>query len=134
MNSALRVALGCSLALLVAAATACSSPTSAGAGSPKPPAVSSPSPAASVDPHFDSGLNISITTAGFQPHWLVAPFRGTITWHNDTHRAQVIVFDHQAVRSGVIPPGGTFAYTPMVPISITYHSTLGRHGVIQVQT
>lgn len=125
------------LGIAVAATAACSSAggTAAG-GSARPSAVPSPSPVVSVDPNFDSGLNVFITPAGFHPHWLVAPFHGTITWHNDTARSQVIVFDHEKVRSGVIPPGGTFRFTPSVPISITYHSGLGRerHGVIQVQS
>jgi len=121
---------------VLAATTACSTGGRPDPGSPRPPtAPPSPPSAASVDPNFDSGLNIFITSTGFRPHWLVAPFHGTVTWHNDTGRSQVIVFDHQPVRSGVIRPGGTFSYTPSVPISIAYHSGLGRQrrGVIQVQ-
>jgi len=130
-------ALSLSLAVAVAAALSTAACSGAGgtaaAGSPRPSSVPT-SPVASVDPNFDSGLNIYITPAGFHPHWLVAPLHGAITWHNDTHRSQVVVFDHQAVRSSVIPPGGTFTYTPSDPISIAYHSALGRHGVIQVQS
>ncbi|HXY71942.1 MAG TPA: hypothetical protein VEM41_05315 [Actinomycetota bacterium] len=132
----LRVAPALAVAVLVTAACSTARGTAAG-GSPGSSAITpSPSPTASVDPNFDFGLNIYITATGFKPHWLVAPYHGTITWHNDTSRSQRIVFDHQAVRSGVIPPGGTFTYTPDVPISMTYHSGLGRvrHGVIQVQS
>ena len=124
------------LSSVLVATAACSTGGRADSGSPKPStAPPSPPSAASVDPNFDSGLNIFITSTGFKPHWLVAPYHGTITWHNDTGRPQVIVFDHQPVRSGVIRPGGTFSYTPSVPISIAYHTALGRprHGVIQVQ-
>jgi len=132
-----RPLFGMALALALAATVACSTAGGAAvAGSPRPSvAPTSPSPVASVDPNFDSGQNIFITPAGFHPHWLVAPLHGAITWHNETNRSQVIVFDHQQVKSGVIPPGGTFTYTPAVPISIAYHSALGheRHGVIQVQ-
>ena len=43
-------------------------------------------------------------------------------WTNDTDTPQSIVFDHLPVRSGVIPPGGTYTFTPDTVASITYHS------------
>ena len=138
MRARARLCVAVATAVVIPVMAACSAAQGAAAqGSPGSSAIpTSPSPTTPVDPHFDSGLNIYITSTGFKPHWLVAPFHGTITWHNDTQRPQTVVFDHQEVRSGVIPPGGTFQYTPSVPISMTYHSGLGRvrHGVIQVQS
>ena len=48
---------------------------------------------------------------------------------NDTDTPQSIVFDHLPVRSGVIPPGGTYTYTPDTVASITYHS--GRRPTLE---
>ena len=52
-----------------------------------------------------------------------------VVWTNDTDTPQSIVFDHLPVRSGVIPPGGTYTYTPDTVASITYHS--GRRPTLE---
>jgi hypothetical protein len=91
-------------------------------------------PASTIDPNFGFGQTVLITSAGIHPHWLVSLVGVPIVWHNDTSKVQSVVFDHQAVHSPPIPPGGTFTYRPPTPISITYHS--GDHrklrGVVQV--
>ena len=50
-----------------------------------------------------------------------------------TARTLSVVFDHQKVDSGRIPPGGTFVFTPPNPESITYHAGPDLPGVLQVQ-
>jgi hypothetical protein len=126
------LAAGC--VLLAAACTSAAVGTEAIHGSPSP----SPSRAVtvqSVDPHFDFGQTIFITSTGFRPAWLVSAVHVPITFRNMTDRPQRIVFDHQPVRSGRIPPGGSWEYTPPLPISMTYHAVRGAtDGRIQVST
>ena len=127
------LAAGC----VVVAAACTSAPGAGGPSTPTSP-TSSPSRAVtlgSVDPNFDFGQTIFITSAGFRPEWLVSSVHVPIAFRNMTGRAQRIVFDHQPVRSGPIPPGGEWDYTPSVPISMTYHAVRGPiDGRIQVST
>ena len=94
--------------------------TSSPAPKPGTPAASS----GSVDPNFDFGQHVTITAAGFQPLWLVSIVNQPIVWTNTTDTPQSVVFDHLPVRSGTIPPGGTYTWTPDSVASVTYHSGL----------
>ena len=82
-----------------------------------------------ADPSFDFGQRVTITADGFRPLWLVSIIHQPVVWTNDTDTPQTIVFDHLPVRSGVIPPGGTYTYTPDTVASITYHS--GRRPTLE---
>jgi hypothetical protein len=104
---------------------------SSGAASPpanRTPAVShtpEPLPSRSLDPNFDWGQVVLITPAGPHPAWLVATCCRPITWVNQTTGTVSVAFDHQAVRSGAIPPGGRWTYHPPNVESIVYRSGQG---------
>ena len=93
-----------------------------------------PTVSRSPDPNFDSGQKIFITAHGFRPKWLVSIWKLPVVWVNQTNETQTVIFDHQLVRSGPIPPGGTFQWTSNNVQSVTYHSgtIAGAHGAIQV--
>ena len=114
---------------LVLLTSACGGSGSAATSSapPKPgtPAVQS----GPVDPNFDFGQQVKITADGFQPLWLVSIIHQPIVWTNTTDAPQSVVFDHLPVRSGEIPPGGTYTWTPDSVASITYHS--GDHPALK---
>ena len=104
--------------------TLASTPTSS-----VPPASTS----GKLDPNFDFGQTVTITRTGFQPAWLVSLIGQPVTWTNQSGASQTVVFDHLPVTSKVIPPGGTYVYTPQSMASITYHSGLhpGLRGRLQ---
>ena len=109
---------------LVAACGSTATSSSSTAPTPAPtraPLVIGEREAVSPDPAFDLGFTVHVTDRGFQPQWLVAPCCKAITWKNLTGHAVQVVFDHQPVDSGPIPPGGTFAFTPPNVESIAYH-------------
>ena len=97
-------------------------PTASPASSLDPAARAAEREARSPDPSFDFGFTIQITRDGFHPAWLVASCCQAITWKNLTQEPVSVAFDHQAVKSGPIPPGGTFVFTPQHVESITYHA------------
>jgi hypothetical protein len=106
--------------------------------SPSAPAVPRPAPTravtiASVDPNFDFGQTVFITTRGYRPAWLVSVVQVPVTFRNTTDRPQLVVFNHSAVRSGLIPPGGVFRYTPPNAVSVTYHGGRGHRAVGRIQ-
>jgi hypothetical protein len=109
-----------------------STPASSGA----PPTTSAPAStvASTIDPNFDFGQTVLITPTGFRPRWLVSLVGKTITWRNESSVTASVVFDHESVRSGPIPPGGTYTYDPSTALSITYHSGVNPHlhGSVQV--
>lgn len=93
-----------------------------------------PREAVSPDPNFDYGFVVQITDKGFHPQWLVSACCKAVTWKNLTGGPASVVFDHQLVNSGPIPPGGTFVFTPHNVQSIAYHSAgdPSMIGVLQV--
>jgi hypothetical protein len=93
-----------------------------------------PREAVSPDPNFDYGFVVQITDRGFHPQWLVSACCKAVTWKNLTGSPASVVFDHQLVNSGPIPPGGTFVFTPHNVQSIAYHSAgdPAMIGVLQV--
>lgn len=101
--------------------------------SPLPPRLA-PREAASPDPNFDYGFVVQITPAGFHPAWLLSGCCLPVTWRNLTDHAVSVVFDHKPISSGLIPPGGTFVFTPQHIESIAYHSGTdpAMTGVVQV--
>ena len=58
------------------------------------------------------------------PRWLVSLAGKTITWRNESHVTASVVFDHESVRSGPIPPGRTYTYDPRT--ALEHHLPLGR--------
>jgi hypothetical protein len=126
------------VAALVIALAAC------GSTAPATPSPASKSPAASglareaanPDPNFDYGFTVQVTAGGVRPHWLVAACCQPITWKNLTTAPVSVVFDHLAINSGPVPPGGTFVFTPKNVESIAYHlaETPAVTGVVQVNT
>jgi hypothetical protein len=121
--------------LVAAVAAGCGSSGSAATTAKVGSTITAATPAASTtDPNFDFGQTVLITSTGPHPKWLVSLVGVPIVWHNDTSKVQRVVFDHQAVHSPPIPPGGTFTYRPPTAISIAYHS--GHHpklsGMVQV--
>lgn len=100
-------------------------------------ATSSPSPnatgACTMDPNFDYGQTVCITAKGVKPNWLVSLQDKTITWQNETSEPVSVTFVGFNVKSGPIPPHGTWSYTPTLPLSYAYHvSSGGRLGRVQV--
>jgi hypothetical protein len=108
--------------LCVAAATAAVAAGCGGSASGSTvqsgPAASAP---ATIDPTFDTGQTVLITAGSVRPLWLVSLVGKPIVFQNTTGSVMRVVFDHQPVRSGPIPPGGVFRYTPKLPLSVTYH-------------
>jgi hypothetical protein len=102
------------------------------------PTLYAPDPALreaqSPDPHFDYGFVVQITAQGFHPQWLVSGCCKPVTWENMTSSTASVVFDHQLVNSGPIPPGGKFVWTPPNVESVTYHaeSDPAKTGALQV--
>lgn len=106
----------CLVALAAALAAGCAgsaSGSTVGSGAP------SSAPAA-IDPNFDNGQTVLITAGSVRPLWLVSLVGKTIVFRNTTGSVKRVVFDHEPVRSGPIPPGGAFRYTPQLPLSLTY--------------
>ena len=104
-------------------------PTSGLTPSPSPDATA----ACSQDPDFDYGQVACITATGVQPRVLVTIVGRQVTWRNETSAPQTISFVAFAAHSGPIPPGGTWSYTPKLPLSIAYRaSTSKRLQQIQV--
>jgi hypothetical protein len=115
------------------------SSTGSGANGTSSGATSSPSPNATdngpctMDPSFDYGQVICITAKGLRPNWLVSLQGKPITWRNQTSRPVSITLVAFPVKSGPIPPDGTWSYTPTLPLSFAYHvSSTERLGRIQV--
>jgi plastocyanin len=120
-----RLPIIASLAVAALAVTGCggSSGTPVSSAPVSTPADAAPAASSGkLDPNFDFGQTVTITRTGFQPAWLVSLIGQPVTWTNDSGAAQSVVFDHLPVRSKVIPPGGTYVYTPQSMASITYHS------------
>jgi hypothetical protein len=119
------------LVLLVTAA--CARPSTS--PSPRGAAVRTATPTTrSPDPNFDSGQTVYITATGFAPKWLVSIQKLPVVWVNRTNHVQSVIFDHQAVRSGPIPPGASFSWTSPNMVSITYHNgeLPSQTGAVQV--
>jgi hypothetical protein len=112
------------------------SSTGSGANGTSSGATSSPSPnatACTMDPNFDYGQTICVTSKGVAPVWLVALQNQPVTWRNETSAPVSITFVAGKVTSGPIPPNGTWSYTPKLPLSLAYHvSTVGGLGRVQV--
>jgi hypothetical protein len=86
-----------------------------------------------MDPNFDYGQTICVTSKGVEPVWLVSLQNHPVTWRNETSAPLSITFVAGKVTSGPIPPHGTWSYTPKLPLSLAYHvSTVGGLGRIQV--
>jgi plastocyanin len=121
------------VSLLAIVAAGCSNGGHVAASSTAPSASLTERP---IDPNFDYGDTILITATGFQPRFLLTNPKTTVTWENRTDHALRVVFDHQAVDSGTIPAGGTWTWTSLTPISVTYHDAErpGYKGSITVQT
>ena len=121
--------------LVVLLAAGCGGESAAATSAP--PASSTPQlgpPALkSIDPNFDFGQNVVITPHGFRPAWLVSLVGEPIVWWNQSGRPQSVVFDHQGLHSPVIPPGGSYRYTPPTALSVTYHSGTTPEATAKVQ-
>jgi hypothetical protein len=105
-------------------------PTSGLTPSPSPDATAGPCPAGQS---FAKGQVVCITDDGVEPRLLVAIVGNTITWRNETSEPQTVTFVAFDTHSGPIPPGGTWSYTPKLPLSLAYRvSTTERLGQIQV--
>jgi hypothetical protein len=78
------------------------------------------SAAHSIDPNFDTGQTVLITARSARPLWLVSLVGKPVTFRNVSSSRKRVVFDHAAVDSGQIPPGGTFTWRPTLPLSYTY--------------
>ncbi len=80
--------------------------------------------------NIGDGQQIIITVGGFLPKRLYASPSVRVVWTNLTDQPQQVVFDHFAVRSPVIAPGGTFSWSSQDSESISYHSVSGMHAVL----
>jgi len=134
------VLTGCSTTATSTGPTPSSRPTPShtasvpGTGTSTEDSRAAPREATSPDPNFDYGFVVHITPTGFRPQWLVSGCCKAVTWKNMTGSPAQVVFDHQQVDSGPIPPGGTFVFTPHNMQSIAYHSASNPSmiGVLQV--
>ena len=90
-------------------------------------ATSSPSPDATAgvheDPNFDYGQVVCITEQGVRPRVLVSVVGEAVTWRNETSSPQTMRFVAFAAHPGRSPPGGTWSYTPRLPLSFAYHAS-----------
>ena len=119
--------------VVLTAAVALLAGVACGGGGSSTAPTGSPTASRSPDPYFDSGQKIFITKEGFRPRWLVSIWKLPVVWVNQTGTVQTVIFDHQLVRSGPIPPGGTFSWTSSHVVSVTYHAgTMKARGAIQV--
>jgi hypothetical protein len=83
---------------------------------------SPPTPAAhTIDPNFDTGQTVLLTAHGVRPKWLVSFLKKPVVFRNTSSTTKRVVFDHMAVDSGPIAPGGVFVFRPKLPASLTYH-------------
>ena len=111
------------------------SSTGSGANGASSGATSSPSPnatACTMDPNFDYGQTICLTSKGIEPVWLVSLQNKPITWRNETSKPLSIAFVAGKVTSGPIPPHGTWTYTPKLPLSLAYRVST-EHGLGRIQ-
>lgn len=101
---------------------------------PSEPTAATQREATSPDPAFDYGFVVQITPSGFHPQVLVAACCRPILWMNLTNGTNSVVFDVDGVRSGPIPSGGSWLFTPANAESIAYHSGTYRSmsGAVQV--
>jgi len=112
------IRLVCMVAVVAAVAAGCGGGSAGSTAGLVPAASSRP---ATIDPNFDTGQTVLITARSLHPLWLVALLGKPIVFRNTTQTTTRVIFDHQPVRSGPIPPGGVFRYTPRLPASLTYH-------------
>jgi hypothetical protein len=101
---------------------------------PSEPTAQTSREARSPDPAFDYGFVVQITPTGFHPAVLVAACCTPIVWVNLTDKPNSVVFDVEAQRSGPIPPGASWTFTPPNAESIAYHSATysSMTGAVQV--
>jgi hypothetical protein len=74
-----------------------------------------------IDPNFDTGQTVLVTAHSAMPLWLVSLVGNPVSFRNVSETTKRVVFDHAAIDSGPIPPGGTFTWRPTLPLSYTYH-------------
>jgi hypothetical protein len=74
----------------------------------------------SIDPNFDTGQTVLLTANSPRPLWLVSLVGKPVIFRNSSSTTKRVVFDHAAIDSGPIPPGGTFTWRPTLPLSYTY--------------
>jgi hypothetical protein len=88
-----------------------------------------------MDPTFQVGQQVFITTGGFRPKQLVAKIRAPITFTNESGRTQAVTFLGGGFDSGPIRPGGTATFTPKVTVAIVYFLAADPavRGFIQVE-
>ena len=135
MNKKFVVAVAVCLGVFLAACDSSGAVSSPPPQSPGAVTTHAAQEAISPDPNFDDGHTVLIVNSGFHPHWLVSACCEPITWKNTTIEQVSVVFDHVGSGSDLIPPGGTWVFTPTHPESITYHlgSNAAINGVVQVQ-
>jgi hypothetical protein len=65
-------------------------------------------------------VNIIITANGCMPQTLEANVSYPVVWTNLSGKPQRVVFQHFAVDSGTIPPGGTFTWSSGNALTLGY--------------
>ncbi|MDQ1534363.1 MAG: hypothetical protein QOF28_2124 [Actinomycetota bacterium] len=126
--------------VLVGTSSACRSAADAKA-SPTSTSERAPTTVKQLNPDYDSGDTVFITTTGFQPKVLIAAVKVPLHFVNHTKAVQRVQFEHsrsadgRLIATGPIPPGGTWSYTPQTWESATYHSVdrPATGGQIQIQ-
>lgn len=90
--------------------------------------------AQSPSPEYDRGYTVLLDTT-VRPHWLASLCCHPITFKNVTAAPLTVIFDHQPISSGSIPPGGSWTWTPLNPESVTFHvgGDSARQGKIQIE-
>jgi hypothetical protein len=97
-----------------------------------------PSSSAEVDPHFQATQDIFMTDTGTKPHSAVSKIDQELIFHNETSQTLSVGSANVSIngfQSPPIPPGGTFTWTPTVPVSIFYRVKPVRMvGTLQLET
>jgi len=79
-----------------------------------------------------TGDQVIIGPAGVYPEHLFAQPKVRITFTNLTPHVQRVDFEYSAVRSPRIAPGGRWSWTSDTAISLTYDTSGGGHGLLDI--
>jgi hypothetical protein len=85
-----------------------------------------------IDPSVATGGQIVLTNKGFLPYRLFVQLKQVVTFTNLSSHPVRITFLHMAVKSGLIPVGGTFTYSSPTLINFAYVSSSGYHGIVAI--
>ncbi len=89
-------------------------------------------PGVGIAPGTDTGGQIIVSTSGVLPLHLFANLNETVTWTNLTSKTISLRFLFSRVRSGPIPPGGTFRFRSSTLYTFNYITSNGFRGEVAI--